>query len=181
VLLYNVPMWTTSIQMQHGVPYCHWQDRYDNLMQAVTYIDTCFTLVMPVIIILVLMTAIIYSSFKARKRQKQLCSVAVNSSRSRSPIQKVTRLLFAVSFFFLVLHTPSHVIRIKVMNGDVNLDTTDNTLQRMFQLIYYFNFSLNFLIYLVAGKSFRTTFVDKLCAGHCTISVNGTKSSPRYV
>jgi hypothetical protein len=172
VLLYNFPMWTTSIQTHNGVPYCHWEDKYANLMQAVTYIDTFFTLVMPVVIILILMTALMCSSFKALRRQKRRCSVSGNSFRSRSPQQKAARLLFAVLFSFLVLHTPNHVIRIKVMiirlvDGYSDLTRTDQTLQRMFELLYYFNFSLNFLIYLVACKSFRNTFVRKLCATRC--------------
>jgi hypothetical protein len=176
VLLYNFPLWTSSIQTHNGVPYCHWQQRYADLMQAVTYIDTFLTLVVPVIIILILMIAIMFSSFKALKRQKLRCSVSESSFRSRSPLQQVTRLLFAVSFFFLILHTPSHVIRIKIMiislvEGYVDLTRTDKTLQRMFELMYYFNFSLNFLIYLVAGKSFRNSFVNKLCAGRCVTVV----------
>jgi hypothetical protein len=174
--LYNFPLYASSIQIHNGVPYCHWHQRYGDLMQAVTYIDTFLTLVMPVIIILILMTAIMYNSFKVLRRQKRLRSVSGNSFRSRSPQQKLTRLLFAVSFLFIVLNTPNHVIRIKVMilslvDGYGGLTRTDKTLQRMFELLYYFYFFLHFLIYLVAGKSFRNSFVSKLCAWRCVTVV----------
>jgi hypothetical protein len=172
VVLYHIPMWATSIQTREGKQRCHWLDKYSSLMQAVTYVDTFFTLVAPFIIIISLITAIMYSRLKEQKRHGRRRDISRNSKRSRSHIQKATRLVFAVLGFFLVLHTPSHVIRIKLMiiqkvHEYTELAGTDITLQRMFEVMYYLNFSVNVLIYFAAGKPFRNGLYNLVCTAHC--------------
>ncbi|KAL8594332.1 hypothetical protein ACOMHN_053249 [Nucella lapillus] len=87
------------------------------------------------------------------------------SKRPSSPQAKVTRLLFAVSFTFLVLSLPSHIVRLRmvmmVMVEHISLDPNlDQILQVVFHILYYMSFAVNLVVYLSCGESFRKVFIQ---------------------
>ncbi|XP_062588805.1 kappa-type opioid receptor-like [Saccostrea cucullata] len=175
LLLYNFSLWGTQVQQHGDQKYCLTKRIFMKLEQVITYIDTALTLVIPLLIILVLMLLIIISSVDAHKRQIRLTSTSAqnnNESRRRVlPHSRVTRLLSSVSIMFLILHTPLHVIRIKVLfehvlrkNGnETSGSDMDRTLQHIFVTMYYLNFSVNCVIYLVCGENFRKVFLESFC------------------
>ncbi|GAB6031766.1 hypothetical protein CHUAL_010175 [Chamberlinius hualienensis] len=88
---------------------------------------------------------------------------------------KITKMLLMISSVFVGLNAPSYIMRLYRFhrNGgfssdysDVNGNSTcdfptqmvsfvDYVLSQWFQLIYYLNFAINFLLYCVCGENFR--------------------------
>ncbi|XP_076435803.1 uncharacterized protein LOC143275517 [Babylonia areolata] len=79
---------------------------------------------------------------------------------------KVTRLLFAVSFTFLVLSLPSHIVRLRMLmlmvvkQASSLSPSLEEMLQVVFQILYYLSFAVNLLVYLSCGESFRNVFIE---------------------
>ncbi|PVD18774.1 hypothetical protein C0Q70_21326 [Pomacea canaliculata] len=85
--------------------------------------------------------------------------------RCSSPQAKVTRLLFAVSFTFLLLSLPSHLVRLRIAmlamaNENFQTPTVEELIQVVFQILYYLSFAVNLIVYLSFGESFRSVFID---------------------
>ncbi|KAK3092426.1 hypothetical protein FSP39_002675 [Pinctada imbricata] len=173
LLVYNFPLWGAKVATFNGHTYCLTKMKYLQLEIALTYIDTLLTLIVPLVLILSFMSMIIYSSLEARRRLMRLTNqrtalLSETTRRTDSPHSKVTKLLSTVTCIFLVLHTPSHVIRIKVivesLFGQIaDTSETDRILQQLFQVLYYMNFTVNIFIYLSCGDNFRRVFCQTLC------------------
>ncbi|KAK3095955.1 hypothetical protein FSP39_021294, partial [Pinctada imbricata] len=171
-LMYNFPIWTAGVRSHDGRSYCMTKERFSNVEHAVTYLDTVFTLIVPLALILFFMAMILVSSMEARRRQSRLqtqrLSVVSELRRPVSPHSKVTRLLFAVTVAFIILHTPSHVIRLKaiiqnIIGANYATSDTDRILQQLFLVLYYLNYSVNIVIYLLCGQNFRNIMCDTYC------------------
>ncbi|XP_053977985.1 thyrotropin-releasing hormone receptor-like [Hylaeus volcanicus] len=77
------------------------------------------------------------------------------STRSQ---QSITKMLLLISTVFILLNLPSYVIRLCVFFFSLaRKDTPDLLwcLQQFFMLLYYTNFSINFLLYAMCGITFR--------------------------
>ncbi|XP_077494669.1 somatostatin receptor type 4-like [Amblyomma americanum] len=80
----------------------------------------------------------------------------------------VTRMLLLVSTVFILLNLPSYVMRIYVFllslgpshNVDPEVNSLPYVLQRYFMLLYYTNFSINFVLYNASSRMFRVTLCD---------------------
>ncbi|KAI8747890.1 thyrotropin-releasing hormone receptor, partial [Biomphalaria glabrata] len=87
-----------------------------------------------------------------------------------SPYGRLTVMLTAVSITFITLHTPSHIIRLRLLLGQLlghGPTLSQFLLQRLFELFYYINFALNSGIYLMFGKSFRGVFTKFFLCRPC--------------
>ncbi|XP_017789193.1 PREDICTED: thyrotropin-releasing hormone receptor-like [Habropoda laboriosa] len=72
--------------------------------------------------------------------------------------QNITKMLLLISTVFILLNLPSYVIRLFVFFFTLaRKDTPDLLwcLQQFFMLLYYTNFSINFLLYAMCGITFR--------------------------
>ena len=74
---------------------------------------------------------------------------------------RTARMLIIVSTVFVILNLPSHVFRINAFvqsSVDARYMTTRRALrwQELFQLLCHLNFSINFFLYSVYGRQFRT-------------------------
>ncbi|KAK3917289.1 Neuropeptides capa receptor, partial [Frankliniella fusca] len=76
--------------------------------------------------------------------------------------QSITKMLLLISSVFILLNLPSHVLRvyasIAVLTGSNVATTTSPALwfgQQLAMLLYYTNFSINFLLYSMCGITFR--------------------------
>ncbi|XP_050406279.1 thyrotropin-releasing hormone receptor [Patella vulgata] len=174
VIIYNFSLWTTHITVHGNLQTCSPNDNYLMITRFLTYGDMIITLLIPSIAIILLMVAITLSVIKSYKRQtrlrgKQNCSSVQNGGsykRSNSPQAKVTRMLFAVSFIFLALNLPSHVVRLRIvlltfLKHRPSKPTLDQMIQVIFQIIYYMSFAVNLFVYLCCGDNFRKVFVDR--------------------
>ncbi|KAK3734188.1 hypothetical protein RRG08_037551 [Elysia crispata] len=96
---------------------------------------------------------------------------------------KVARFLTIVTLTLIVLSSPSHALRLKMVitsymtgsedeggernsreGGTPQLSVLDATLQRAFEVVYYLSFSGNLFIFLAAGRNFRRIFVQQMRA-----------------
>jgi len=72
---------------------------------------------------------------------------------------KLTRMLVVTVIVFLVLNVPSHAIKVQYLFrslfSQVAFTETEGFIQVIFQILYYSNFSVNFVLYSVCGRSFR--------------------------
>ncbi|KAK2151248.1 hypothetical protein LSH36_371g05007 [Paralvinella palmiformis] len=155
---------------------CHSVDEYNGLMRALTYVDTLVTFIVPFAAIFAFNVRIFHkiSYFYSKKDGGRLaadspyeyCTTAHHRHyaatkiclRNRAQI-KVTKFLLLISTVFLVINLPSYVIRIMAFLH--NIMAQDNTrldilLQQLFQFIFYTNFSINFFLYSLCSKKFRT-------------------------
>ncbi|XP_077280752.1 uncharacterized protein LOC143907723 isoform X1 [Temnothorax americanus] len=67
-------------------------------------------------------------------------------------------MLVLISTVFILLNLPSYVIRLCVFFFALAKKNTPETLwclQQFFMLLYYTNFSINFLLYAMCGITFR--------------------------
>lgn len=171
LVVYNFPLWTTGIvvNISNGEKQCSRLKIFDTINQIVTYADTVLTLVVPTLVIVTLMVAITYSILELIHRQARLKRPRLNNNEQRrsSPQSKVTKLLFAVSFVFVFLTIPSHVIRLQMLIKYLYKDTQCSTMaelsaQKIFQLLYYLSFSVNIIIYVIFGDTFRKVLCSHL-------------------
>ena len=160
-IIYNFPLWGTEISVFNGKVFCRTHPEFQSLQVALTYVDSVLTLVVPLFIIPVLVLLTVCSSVEASRRSKRLVRhQSALSRRKFSPHGAVTRLLLAVGLVFMFLHTPSHIIRIKVtiegLTGKVQTASfLDRVLQQLFSTLYYLNYAVNIFIYVFCGRRFR--------------------------
>ncbi|XP_043267614.1 thyrotropin-releasing hormone receptor-like [Venturia canescens] len=72
--------------------------------------------------------------------------------------QSITKMLLLISTVFILLNLPSYVIRLCVFFFTLARKETPALLwclQQFFMLLYYTNFSINFLLYAMCGITFR--------------------------
>ncbi|BFZ06044.1 hypothetical protein BsWGS_09083 [Bradybaena similaris] len=83
-------------------------------------------------------------------------------------------MLFAVSFFFILLNGPSHVIRMKMvivefLGSAHGGPSVEEQVQVVAQFIYHLSFAVNLIIYLTCGDNFRKKFRESyfpFCVSH---------------
>ncbi|XP_067668714.1 C-C chemokine receptor type 5-like [Haliotis asinina] len=174
VVMYSFSLWTTGLISSQRNSSCHVFEKYEKLLVAMTCVDSILTLAIPLVIMVFLNIAISIGAIQAHERRKRLFESFQMTSISRrneaSVLEmKVSNLLFAVSIIFLLFHTPSHVIRIKMMVEQNFYKTkpalSDSVLHRIFELVYYMNFSIHCGVYLIFGDNFRMTFKRLYCSG----------------
>ncbi|XP_069104693.1 FMRFamide receptor-like [Argopecten irradians] len=179
LILYNFPLWTTGIDVgTDGSKVCARHTVYDKINQIVTYSDTVITLIVPMLMIIVLMVPIIYSILQLLHRQARLKGKRQNGHdrRPSSPQSRVTRLLFSVSFVFIALTLPSHVIRIQMAMKYLYFTSStvfcftvaEVVFQKIFLILYYLSFSVNIIVYLVFGDKFRHNFIEIFFTRRCS-------------
>ncbi|XP_061171071.1 somatostatin receptor type 4-like [Saccostrea echinata] len=167
-IIYNFPLWGAKITVLHGKAFCHTNPEFQNVQLALTYVDTILTLVVPLFIVPVLVLMTIFSSGEATRRSTRLRRAHSTARRKKiSPHCAVTRLLLTVALVFLFLHTPSHIVRIKVtveglMRKVYTASSEDRVLQQLFLTLYYLNYSVNIFIYVFCGSRFRTTLYTSI-------------------
>lgn len=75
----------------------------------------------------------------------------------------LTRMLVVTVVVFLVLNVPSHAIKVQFLFRSlfsrVQFTETESFIQVIFQVLYYSNFSVNFLLYSACGRSFRAAMM----------------------
>lgn len=167
VSIYSFPFW--AMNPEHCIPY----DEYYMAVQALVYLDTLITLVLPFLLISILMTTIVYHVIKSRNRRERRISATTRAAPNT--MAKVTKMLFAVSLSFVVLSLPSHVNRLRLMvstllfyGGDGQYSSVDEAVQQVTLLVYYMSLSLNIIVYMIFGSKFRETFGRTFCScGRC--------------
>lgn len=165
-LLYNFSLWTTGVKVgPDGTKHCTSLAHFQNIVMATTVIDTALTLILPSILMFFLIVSIVVKSIEAFERKKRLMAASQRGQKKRlTPEGKMTTFLFVISIIFLALNLPTHAIRLKLLIQvyvqHQHPSYADVILQRVFEILLYFNFSTNCLIYLLFGERFRAVFIS---------------------
>ena len=89
-------------------------------------------------------------------------------TRSKSTTTQIYIILLLVTFSFLVLTTPGYVILLYIMKVDYDKSTKTFAefyfLDNIGQKTYYTNCGINFFLYVLSGKKFRTDLINLF---HC--------------
>ena len=139
--IYNFPLWISK-------PDCSHNRNYSGLTQALVYVDTLLTLVIPSILITILMTAVLCNLVSTYQRRQRLNRKPQSKDKSKSdgpPAAKVTKMLSIVSLLYFVLNIPSHVIRLEILvnnfiKGRTRISIVERAMQTAFQFLFSFKF-----------------------------------------
>ena len=142
---------------------------FKKITQAFIYIDTALTLVVPTILLTGLIIAILVKIARTREKRESMTLTTLNNrlytkQKRKNEVQlaSVTNMLLATSLTFLILTVPSHIMRIKLLidyaSNAGSPSRTDEAVQGLVQLLYYFSMAVNLFIYLLFGKNFRRIF-----------------------
>lgn len=163
---------------------CTSPGEYWDVMLILNCIDTGVTFVLPFFLIVLLNSLISIRLIKSTKLSSEPIISPLNielRSLSRSNIvshnsqrhvkknmrkkeEKITKVLLLVSFVFLIMNLPDHVLRLTALawyqNGvwsTLSLSTACTFLQaqQIANIIFNTNFSINFFLYNLAGRNFR--------------------------
>ncbi|KAK7090391.1 galanin receptor 2a-like [Littorina saxatilis] len=170
VIFYSFALWTTNV-LGSGTetPLCMSLIKFKDVLMVMTFIDTLITLVLPCLIIVPLVATSLLAILQALDRKNRLHDSLLGNNKTHlrflnSLEAKVAKFLLTVSLTFLLLHTPGHLIRLKLLIGQFILHApladTDAMLQRLFETLYYFNFCCSVVIFLASGANFRAIFVS---------------------
>lgn len=167
--IYNTALWIINGDCSHN-------EAFSELTQVLVYTDTLLTLVIPTVIIFVLISMILCKVIKImhiRRLHSNLLEKINVLAVSRSvkpvvPIAKVTKMLLVVSLMFFVLNVPIHGIKLRLLigtftKGQNKASFVHATIQSAFQMLYYFSFSVNIIVYMLFGSNFRHVFVRIFC------------------
>ncbi|XP_062617378.1 G-protein coupled receptor daf-37-like [Saccostrea cucullata] len=133
-------------------------------LTIITYIDSILTIGVPFLAIFILNCSLIsavrkFNNKHVRFSERKLYSYSPQYSILTKAQIRLTVMLVVVSSVFLILNLPSHAIRLYIMiKGLVMKRQNSITLiliQQIFQILYYANFAINFILYMVSSKQFR--------------------------
>ena len=123
------------------------------------YTDTAITFIIPFAIIFIMNLSVLISiaRFKARHLRKQILRSHTKTNLLSKAQERITRIFILLSVMLLVTNLPSHGIRFYII---VRKLTSENSgllpqVQQLCQIVYYTNFSINFLLYSSSSKLFR--------------------------
>ena len=103
-----------------------------------------------------------------RAHGKQSCprspSSQVLTTNAQRTLTHMNRMLIIVSMSFVLLNLPSHTIRIYTFfmalhNAQYQASHWLVSCQKLFQYVYYLNFSINFVLYSACGSHFRHAMI----------------------
>ncbi|KAL3852231.1 hypothetical protein ACJMK2_015901 [Sinanodonta woodiana] len=165
---YSFTFFTTEIVPYKSRLICDFKADYRSLMKGITWVDTALTLVIPVMIIIIMNTRVLWLVFKFHRNRKQLrvsnfvSTRKQNGSHGTRPSSqlRVTRTLLLVSTTFVVLNLPSHIFKLYITilqktDGDTSPSYTMYLIQEITQVFFYASFSCNFFLYTLSGKQFK--------------------------
>lgn len=98
-----------------------------------------------------------------------------NEDQGNRAQSKLKQMLLVVVMVFLVMNLPSHAIRVQsfvrsLVDHTYRTDATEALWQQLFQILYYLNFGVNFILYSLCAKSFRVCLMrlpSELCQTNC--------------
>ena len=108
-------------------------------------------------------------------RSTSVTSTSHSTRQANEAQSKLKRMLVVTVIVFLVLNLPSHAIKVQFLFRSHFIESTvftetEGFVQVVFQILYYINFSINFLLYSICGRSFRKALLQTpsgLCSLKC--------------
>ena len=178
-IMYSFALWMSGITYVQGTPLCITKDVHLRVVIIINNVDTFVSLIIPLVSVLFMNIRIMWkiryfyvkrSSLTAREvsvSSSNLSDMSVNALRNNNnrslknvAQMRITKMLLIVSFTFLILHSPSHVIRVHqfIMTSlDSEYIPSNKMLmwQQIMSILYCVNFATNFFLYSLCGRNFR--------------------------
>ena len=213
-LLYSPYLWTSEVlTLTDGTDRCYHRPEHYQLFTAYNYLDTVITFLIPFVLILSMNVRIGFSISKFYKQTTHMLvsdgsssgvgqefdmpifprrpsSIVAICPRRYQAQLRITKMLLIVSTIFLVLNLPSHAVRIHGYiqlwrNHHDQLPDSVVVMQHAFQMLYYTNFAVNFFLYSLCGRNFRSA-LRKLYSVPCrrtcaTRPIHGSARNSRII
>lgn len=164
LILYSHSFFTTSTSA------CVISGDYYDFLTIFTYADSVLVFVIPFLALLWLNLRIIFTVRKFRLQNNRLNQSIRrlqryhNADKTLSLAQvRSTKMLIWVSSVFIVLHLPSYAVRfygailqqVQGSNISHNSRVRFQVAQQICQFLYYVNFAIDFIVYVVTSNNFR--------------------------
>ncbi|CAF1175871.1 unnamed protein product, partial [Didymodactylos carnosus] len=180
-VLYSSTFFTTGIELTRStstvmpivsVNRCATFHRWITFTRRMNIFDVVVTFIIPFIGIVVFNSIIIYKSqeYNGLLDRNDVDSTSglnhmIEQRAKRSTYHKrMTRVALIISFTFLLLNTPLHVLKayyFQFSPPDVDdKSLTESIIEQFTFYLYYTNFSINFFLYSLCGENFRTSLVQ---------------------
>jgi hypothetical protein len=139
-------------------------------LTIITYIDSVMTIGVPFLAIFVLNCCLIsavrkFNNKHVRFSERKLYSYSPQYSILTKAQIRLTIMLVVVSSVFLILNLPSHAIRLYIMIKGLATKRQHSIIlfliQQIFQILYYANFAVNFILYMASSKLFRKCLKER--------------------
>ncbi|KAL4228498.1 hypothetical protein ACF0H5_011546 [Mactra antiquata] len=147
---------------------CRPKEQYRKFIQTVWYwIDGALYAVLPIIIILVLNSLIIYAVRKSNRALTNLTNRRKNSKDKLTQQKQITLMLLAVSLTFVLLVMPNCIFFVARQYWtwkETQLGIAQYYL--VYQIVFLLsdlNHAVNFYLYCLSGRKFRQKFINVLC------------------
>ncbi|KAK6174868.1 hypothetical protein SNE40_013434 [Patella caerulea] len=185
VVLYSFSFWTSETITVENHVLCVTVAHAGVALVGISLTDTALTLVVPFTLLIFMNTRILIDVMRwipSRRRSRKHENAPLDATAEVDPAdgrfkaqRQMKKTLITTVVAFLVLNLPSHALRLQAFFRsmiDVTYRTTDleHLLQQIFQVLYYLNFSVNFIIYNACAKGFRKVLmrmpntIRQLCA-----------------
>ena len=172
MVIYSCSLWAHGVVQLHGAPgngqLCSFLTDFMTMLTVIKYTDTVIALIIPFLLIVALNIAIAYRIAGFYKRRQTLqAPVYRRAPRIPENIQaslysraqlKVTKMLLLLSSMFLLINLPSYAMRLRVFLKPHSGPNAEMYIQQIVQIMYYMNFSINFVLYSVFSTKFRVAF-----------------------
>ncbi|KAK3085681.1 hypothetical protein FSP39_007067 [Pinctada imbricata] len=168
--------WTVALNPFNGQIKCSANPSYIFLVEKVwPWVDTALYSLCPFFIITILNSFIVHQVLNARRKreaylmQKKERAIPHRRSKSAEASMRLTLMLLAVSFSFLITTLPMNVVLIVSQFGNnspkqgMKQYASFILVKDISEILMYVNHSINFFLYCAAGKKFRKILMDILC------------------
>ncbi|CAF1340028.1 unnamed protein product [Adineta steineri] len=181
ILLYSSSLWTSGIEMAESerttslyetrcVTLRHWL----KFTRQMNIIDFFLTFIIPFFTIVTFNTLIILKSGHYDRLLERnyiqpstyiLHNLLEHRLRRSKYHRRITKMLLIISTTFLLLNTPMHLLKIYYFffsNDDTydEKNSTESIIEMLTFYLFYTNFSINFFLYSLCGKNFRSSLMD---------------------
>lgn len=161
-MLYAFTFWFTSVQEINGQRICQPSMEYPEVTTIFTYVDTVVTLLLPTILLIVMISAILVKHIYQRHLNSKLSingSTRQRLSKKEKSLLKITRVLLAIGLAYVLLSLPSYINKLRYLVSltlyPQNITMDDHSQNQICIVIFYSNFTLNFLFYIKWSLNFR--------------------------
>lgn len=177
LLLNSSSLWTSGLERSSSeriTKRCVTLAPWLNFTRKISLIDFFLTFIIPFVTIVILNTLIIIKSGQYDRLLERNCTrqspyllqnVLGHRIRRLKYHRRITRMLLTVSTVFLVLNTPLHLLRVYYFffSNEQQLGE-NNSIESIIEILtfnlFYTNFSINFLLYSLCGKNFRSSLMN---------------------
>lgn len=182
ILLYSPSLWTSGIESARSdraaiLPRetrCVTLRQWLRFTRQMNIIDFFLTFVIPFLTIVTLNTLIILKSGQYDRLLERnyiqpstyiLHNLLEHRLRRSKYHRRITKMLLIISTTFLLLNTPMHLLKVYYFffSNDDNYDeksSYESIIEMLTFYLFYTNFSINFFLYSLCGKNFRSCLMD---------------------